>query len=111
MLEGIFALLGVMVVGGLIGYAIARLTVAVLKKIKTKIRSKLLAIRMRNVVRELARDPSVPTYKLDELSDDEAVLIEYDPYSDKILQANPCETVDDVINVHMMRGNGVAIYD
>ena len=111
MLEGILVLLALGIAGGVIGYVIARLTIAILKAFKKKVYSKVLAIKMKKVVRELANDRSVPTYKLDELSDKDTMLIEYDQYDDKIVQANPCDTVDDAINMHMYRGNGVAVYE
>lgn len=95
---------------GLIGYLIARLTVAVIKGYRRRRNTKVVAASMRAIAREALNDPRAAHIRIEDL-DCDSVLMEYDPDSDEIVHSNRCAETDAVIARHMAYGNGVAIYD
>ena len=106
----IYLLILALTTGAAVGI-IVRLTVSLIKQFRKRRHTQVIAAQMSTIAREAAKNPRVKHVSFDDLDKYDSAVLEYDPYSDEVVQTTLCEDVDDVVRRHQQQGGGIVIYE
>lgn len=107
---GILGLIaGAIAVAGIV-YAVAKITIKWLKTWKTKKQNKIVAVEAEEMLKAIAKDPSIAHANLDELGDDDVILAEYDADDDSIEKVEIGDEAGE-IDGFLNRNNGIMVFD
>ena len=107
----ILALIGGALAIGAVVYLAVKLTISVIKNFRKRKNSKIVATDMKQIMKAVAKDPSVGHVSFDDLDDDDTVVAEYDEENDEIVQTQVATEKDDKVDSLLKRNNGVVIIE
>lgn len=103
-------ILAALAIGGIV-YLAVKLTVNFIKNYRKRKQSKVVAAEMKQLMKEVAKDPNVGHVSFDDLNEDDTVIAEYDEENDEIVQTNLANDVDSKVDSLLSRNNGVVIIE
>lgn len=106
------AILGAIALGAMV-YIAVKVTISFIKNYRKRKNSKIVAVDMKRLIKEQAKNPSVGRISFDDLEDmeDDIVLAEYDEEDDDIVQINNADDYDDKVDTLLRRNRGVVIIE
>ena len=109
MLANIISLIADVII--LIAYVVEKLiTMGFIKNFRKNSRSKVVAADIAGILREVAKNPRINRSAFSELNAD-AIIAEYDPNRDEIIQTSVAESVDNKVGDLLRKNNGIVIIE
>lgn len=99
------AIVGALAIGAVV-YLACKLTVSFLKKYRKKKNSKVLAAKVKDLIK------NAPTMKFDDLEDEDVILAEYDEEDDELVQGiSVAKETDDSVKNILNRNEGIVVFE